>query len=896
MEKNARFGGKGENMAKEFSKETLREEFSKEPEKYYKVELFDKQGFVRKKCKICGRYFWTADADRDVCGDSAHTPYGFFKDKPQEISYVEFWKRFSDFFEKNGHAIVKRYPVVSRWRQDLYFTIAGIQDFQRIENGLMSFEYPANPLLVPQMCLRFNDIENVGITGRHFTSFMMANQTAFNWPQEGYWKDRTIELNFDFLTKVLEIRKEDIIYHEDVWAMPDFSEFGPSLESFSKGLEIVNNVFTEFELVNGQMKSLKNKVVDVGWGFERALWFYTGYDNAYEATFRKAIKEISKESNFEINKELYKKFASYAGTLDATEISNIKDKISAILSKTGISTSDYETQIKKAQAIYATIDHVRTLLFAITDGALPSNIGGGYNLRVILRRVLDFEKIYGIRPGLKEIAEMVAEDLKGIYPELKDSIDTFEKVVKIEEERYRRTNENAKKIIETLIAKKNKIERNELKTLYESNGITPDMIVAVAQNKNVSVELPDNPYLNIVTSDMVKKEREKGIEINTSNLPETIPLYYDFATNARAKVLYSEGKYVVLDKTPFYPEGGGQVADTGTINGFAVEDVQKVGKVIVHILKEPHKFEEGSFVEAQVDVKRRQRLIAHHTATHLISAAARLVLGKHAWQEGAKKEPEKAHIDIAHYDKLSEEEVEKIENQVNEWILNGIRVKAQIMKRSEAEGRFGFAIYQGHGVPASEMRIITITDLDNNLIDAEACGGLHAVGKEQMLGIVKIINTYRIHDGVDRIEFVAGPAALDMFRKEHKELQHIATALNAEIPNAESRLDELKKAKEAAEKLLKTNNEAMAQLLAESYKGKNEINETIDASKDFLISMANRIVLDNKKAVVILKNKKGEVICIAGPESGKKAIEVLKEKVKRFKGGGGDRFAEGMLV
>ena len=179
------------------SKDELRKGFSKEYEKYYGTKLFKDEGFERKKCRICGKYFWTADSSRELCGDSEHEPYTFMKDRPTSIGYEEFWKKFAGFFKKEGHEEIKKYPVVSRWRQDLYFTIASIQDFQRIENGAMSFEYSANPLVVPQICLRFNDIPNTGVTGRHFTSFMMAGQHAFNYPKEGYWRDRTIKLNYD---------------------------------------------------------------------------------------------------------------------------------------------------------------------------------------------------------------------------------------------------------------------------------------------------------------------------------------------------------------------------------------------------------------------------------------------------------------------------------------------------------------------------------------------------------------------------------------------------------------------------------------------------------------------------------------------------------------------------
>src|SRR5208283_773926 len=257
------------------SKDQLRRDFSKEPKRYYSTKLFDKEGFIRRQCKVCKKFFWTADESRELCGEPEHEPYSFISKKPRSVGYEEFWNKFAGFFKKNGHAIIERYPVVSRWRPDLYFTIASIQDFQRIENGKLSFEYNKNPLIVPQMCMRFNDISNVGVTGRHSTSFMMAGQHAFNYPKEGYWRDKTIALNYECLTKVVGVKKEDLSYIEDVWAMGDFSEFGPCLEFFSRGLELGNNVFTQFKYENSKTEELKGKVVDVGWGFERLIWYYT---------------------------------------------------------------------------------------------------------------------------------------------------------------------------------------------------------------------------------------------------------------------------------------------------------------------------------------------------------------------------------------------------------------------------------------------------------------------------------------------------------------------------------------------------------------------------------------------------------------------------------------------
>ncbi len=886
-------------------KESLRKEFSKDYERYFSVRLFEDEGFVRKECRICRKNFWSI-GEKDTCDDPSHTPYTFFREKPRTVGYKEFWGKFSDFFRKNGHEEIERYPVVSRWRQDLYFTIASIQDFQRIENVAMNFEYNVNPLIVPQICLRFSDVENVGVTGRHLTSFMMAGQHSFNYPKEGYWRDMTIELNYKFLTKVLGVRKEDLVYNEDVWAMGDFSEFGPCLESFSNGLELVNSVFTQFESMNGKVKELDAKVVDVGWGFERLIWFYTGFDNLYEAVFHEVIRKLDGRLGFERDRSAFRKFAGLAGELDVTEKGGGAEKESEILRKAGISEKEYREKIKPAQAFYAMLDHARTLLFAIADGALPSNIGGGYNLRVILRRALGFEEEYGIGVGLLELAEIEAEELRGIFPELAENMGTFAKIMEVEKGRYSRTRHNAERMIESIIAKKREIGREEIRTLYESNGITPEFIASVAEKKGVMIAVKEGAYDEIIKGDFIAKAKgpRLGIEIDRE-IRATEQLYYRLATESRSKVLQSAGKYIVLDKTPFYPEGGGQEADHGTIGGNRVADVQKVGDVIVHILEEVEAkgIRKGAEVECRVDVDRRERLMAHHTATHLMSAAARSIIGRHAWQEGTRKQYSKAHIDIAHYEKLSDSDVDKLEEFVNRAVLNGIKVNVEIMERGKAESEFGFSIYQGHGVPAKRMRMVVIRDLDGNLIDAEACGGTHVAGRESLIGIVKIIDTQRIHDGVDRIEFTAGRAALDYFRREDGELANIAKSMNTEKLGLSEKVARLREDYGNTLKEQSRMKEAIAvsvgSEIAARLKGagrKEEIIE-VDQPRDVLRKAVAEAVGLRKGIVVIAHNKKGELVCISGEESGVSAIAFVRKAFgERFRGGGSEKAAEGILM
>ncbi len=900
----AKSGGRRENWVNEMlNKNSLREEFSKDYQKYYSTKLFEEKGFVRKKCRECGKYFWTLDKSRELCGDSEHEPYSFFKDSPKKIGYVDFWNKFAEFFKENGHVEIEKYPVVSRWRPDLYFTIASIQDFQRIEGNKMGFEYPSNPLIVPQICLRFNDIPNVGVTGRHLTSFMMAGQHAFNYPSEGYWIDRTIELNYKFLTEVLGVDKKKLTYIEDVWAMGDFSEFGPDLEAFANGLELVNNVFTQFSYSEGKVSELKGKVVDVGWGFERLLWFASGNYTLYDAVFHRELEYLYEKTGFHPNRETYAKVAGISGLIDIGEDKEGQKKELEIIKRNGIDEKEYLEEIKPAQALYAIVDHTRTLLFAIHDGALPSNVSGGYNLRIILRRVFDFMDRYGFKFDLMDLFRMHCEDLEGLYNGLEDSLDVISKIVDIERKRYDQMKSKSERIIKGIIDKNEELDRGRIKVLYESEGITPEFIESYSRRMGHFISVPDNYYESIIKGDFVEKEKKvKKVSIDTDGLPNTIKLFYDFDNMSDSKVLRVSGNYVVLDRTPFYAEGGGQEADHGTMNGIRVVDVQSDLGVIVHRLESPPSFKQGDFVRCVVDMDRRIRLMAHHTATHLISAAARDVLGKHAWQEGAHKGEEKAHIDIAHFEKLDDKEISEIEMKANSYIFHGIKVSLHDMNRGDAESKFGFSIYQGHGVPSSRLRIIEVDDLNGNLIDAEACGGLHLINRESLIGLIKIISTSRIHDGVDRIEFTAGPASLDYVRSIENKIKNVSKMTNIDSDKLETGISSKIAELEAVAKYSKELEGKL--ILAESEKLAKEkdlvlIKEFTDYRKEMLRAIVLDVTNRSKEKMVVLYNKEYEVIACAGEDSGADALEYLKSYASSnsfdFHGGGSAHIAEGKL-
>ncbi|MDA4130760.1 MAG: alanine--tRNA ligase-related protein, partial [Thaumarchaeota archaeon] len=371
-------------------KDQLRARFSAEPDKYYRVELFNELGFIRKQCPNCKGFFWTLDHKRINCPEQPCEQYGFLGNSPikAKFDYVQTWRKIEGFFKENGHQSIKRYPVVCRWRPDLYFTVASIVDFQRIEAGKVVFEFPTNPLIVPQMCLRFLDVGNVGVTGRHYTSFCMIGQHALA-NSKGYWKDRCIALDFELLTREFGIPREEVVFKEDVWLGP--GAFGNSLEYHVRGLELGNAVFTAFEGTPDDYKEYPEKVIDMGAGLERFVWLSHGTYNSYDAVFSRVLESFEKISGIKVGEDRsLQAYYKLAGSLDIDQFKGVIEDYSDIAKQLGMAEEELRKKVHRIQAVYSILDHSRTLLFAISDGMLPSNVGGGYNLRVIFRRAQDF--------------------------------------------------------------------------------------------------------------------------------------------------------------------------------------------------------------------------------------------------------------------------------------------------------------------------------------------------------------------------------------------------------------------------------------------------------------------------------------------------------------------------
>lgn len=887
--------GQTENFSK-MDKSQILAKFSSDPERYYKVSLFEEKGFVRKSCTKCKRFFWTLDQTQSFCPEDAENNYSFIGNPPtkKRFDYVQAWKEVESFFVQNGHKSVSRYPVVCRWRDDLYFTIASIVDFQRVMGSKVVFEFPANPLVVPQTCLRFKDIENVGVTGRHFSSFCMIGQHSIPNSQ-GYWKDKCIELDFRLLTEKFGIDKKEVVFVEDVWA--GGGSFGSSLEYFVRGLELGNAVFTEFGGDLNSYSVLDQKIIDMGAGLERFAWITMGTPTAYDCCFGPITKNLIEKVGIDVEPKLLQEYftAISKGLRESTDLTQVRKNATK---QTRMDEAKFNKIIAPLEGIYLIADHLRTLVFAISDGALPSNVGGGYNLRMILRRAVATMDRFGWSFDLRELADMHVDYLKSTYPELEETRDDVKTIIGIERERYGESKIRMKSIADTIKSQGKKLTVDDLIRLYESDGITPDFL----KEAQIIPEIPSTFYERL--SDLHQSEKaEKKEDLNLNGIPDTDLLYYKEDPNEfEAKVLkIINKKMVVLDRTSFYPRGGGQEPDHGKIGIFEVIDVNKHGNIVVHELKDGVP-KEGEKVKCTIDSARRYGITRHHTSTHVLNSSARNTLGSWIWQHSAFKEKDYGRLDITHHSNLTEDDITKIEDLANVTIRKNLPVTINEYERGQAEQKFGFRIYQGGVVPVKSVRIVNIEGFD-----VEACGGTH-VKKTGELGLIKITKAERIQDGVVRMEFVSGESAVKYIQTQDKKIFHIAKSLGSSkeklLESFEHTMKDADSSKKKLKQLIKRVSASTAKnAIAEAKNlGKIKLYCTVDEDLDeeFHIAVGEQAIkldLSLIYCALILKDGVIKIIAFSGSEAAKikKAGDLVRDvsKVLGGSGGGNDSFGQG---
>ncbi len=931
---------------KEIKKE-FRKKFWSKPDKYYATQVLREEGFVRNICIKCKKPFWSTDPGRKVCGDPlcSGEGFGFIGNSPskRELGYVDVWLEFTKMFKGLGYTPIKRYPVVARWNPTMEYTNASISAFQPyVISG--EVEPPANPLVIPQFCLRFNDIDNVGVTQSHNTGFVMIGQHMFIKPKD--WDLNKVFRDIHlWLRKGLGLRNSDIIFHEDAWA--GGGNFGSCMEFFSRGCELGNQVYMLYEQTDSGHKELDIKVLDMGMGQERNAWFSQGCETIYDATFPTVVKKLLSISGLKIDRDLMRRYIPYAGMLNLDEIENIDKSWKIVAGKVGVDVDELRDFILPLSGIYSIAEHMRSLLVALSDGGLPSNVGGGYNLRILARRGMMFRNKYGWGVDFPGVCEWHARYLKPIFPELMENLDGVGRILEVEEGKYENTKMKSVRVVERLI--KEGIGERKLLEVYDSHGIPPDIIKEEFEKRGKKVKIPDDFYLKV--SELHEKREqitraEGGKKLPLDGIPDTEILYYDDHRKLefKANVLKVIGDCVVLDRTLFYPTSGGQLHDRGEINGKGVEEVFREGGVIIHRLEKNHGLKKGRDVVGKIEWARRLKLSQHHTATHILNAAAKKVLGEHVNQAGAKKTEVKSHLDITHYQPIKTKEVKKIEELANKIVKRGVKIEKLLIPRNEAERKFGMRIYQGGAVPGKVLRIVNIKG-----IDVEACGGTH-LNSTKEVGEVKILKTSKIQDGVDRIEFTVGGEAGKVSAKENEIFRGVVTDLRGvvdfkpggnvskqlrecsdffsvpvdqvgktvkrftvDILNYSEKLGkgiEKKRARNIKEacknvfglwKMLRKEREKFTEERAGSeieklikrVKGK-EIFEIVDMDRGGMVNLCDAILSQHPEFTVILVNKDGDIV---GMSEKRDMVKVVRGICKKYGGSGGGKgkLAQGKL-
>jgi alanyl-tRNA synthetase len=895
----------------------------------YQLDYFHENGFERTECSSCGDHFWSRDADRETCGEPPCENYGFIDDPGFDESYTleEMREAFLSFFEGHGHERIDPYPVAAnRWRDDVLLTQASIYDFQPLVTSGTT-PPPANPLTISQPCIRMQDIDNVGKTGRHTMAFEMMAHHAFNtredaegdyaYEGEVYWKDETVRL-CDELFESMGADLAEITYIEDPWV--GGGNAGPAIEVIYKGAELATLVFMsmeqdpegEYELKDGNRYSpMDTYIVDTGYGLERWTWMSQGTPTVYEAVYPDMIAFLKDNAGVDHTDEeaqLIHRAAKLAGHMDIDEAEDMETARDNIADQLDVSTTELTELMEPLEDIYAIADHCRTLAYMLGDGIVPSNVGTGYLARMVLRRTKRLCDNVGVDAPLDELVDMQAERLE--Y----ENRDTVRDIVRTEVEKYRETLDRGGRRVRQLAddyAKQGEpIPTGDLIELYDSHGIQPDMVEEIAAEKGVGVEVPDDFYSLVAGRHGGGQafEEEDGAFADyrdrIAELPETDRLYYEDQqrTEFEAVVLdvfdREEGYDVVLDQTMFYPEGGGQPADHGTLSTddvtAEVTDVQTEDGVIIHRTDEdPGK---GEFVRGQVDGARRRRLMRHHTATHIVVHAARQVLGDHIRQAGAQKGTESSRIDVRHYERIDREDVKRIERLANSIVRDNTAVRQDWPHRHEAEEKYGFGLYQG-GIPEGEnIRVVQVDE------DIQACGGTH-VARTGDIGLIKILSSERVQDGVERLVFAAGDAAVDATQRTEDALYGAADTFDVSpqaVPETAERFFEEWKARGKTIEELK---EELAAVRASGAGDADEVDvgeatavvQRLDADMDELRATANALVEEGKIAV-LGSGTDGATFVVAAPEdSGVNAGQVVGELASRVGGGGGGPpdFAQG---
>ena len=816
-------------------------------------------------------------------------------------STAQIRQAFLNFFADKGHQKVSSSSLVPSDDPTLLFTNAGMNQFKDVFLGTEQRKYTR--ATSSQRCVRaggkHNDLENVGYTARHHTFFEMLGNFSFG----DYFKQQAIAYAWTFLTQELKLPKEKLlvtIYSEDdeafdiwhneigvpkekiiriatsdnFWSMGDTGPCGPCSEIFydhgehiwggppgtpeedgDRFIEIWNLVFMQFNRqANGDMLPLPKPSIDTGMGLERISAILQNVHSNYE---------------IDIFQNLIKATAEIVGT------SSLEDK-----------------------SLRVVADHIRSCSFLISDGVMPSNEGRGYVLRRIIRRALRHGNKLGTKGVLfYKLVAALATEMGDAYPELNEQRAVIEKVLRVEEEQFSRTLERGMLILNDALSElEGKVVPGELVfKLYDTHGFPADLTNDVAREKGLSID--EEGFEQAMAEQRKRAQKASNFDLDyneqlRSDL-ESVFVGYELEQNtAQIKEIFVQGQSVaeitagtegtiILDESPFYAEAGGQAGDAGTLvkdsGGFEVQDTVKLGKAIAHKGAALSELKVGDSVQANVNGARRHAIKLNHSATHLMHAALKSVLGEHVNQKGSLVQPERLRFDFSHYEAMTKEQVLAVETMVNEQILANHALQTKLMGLEQAKEAGAMALF-GEKYD-DDVRVVSMGDFS-----MELCGGTH-VARTGDIGLFKIISESGIASGVRRIEAVTGITALQYVQQQAFELTSISAVLKTDVTTVGERVLQLIEQTRTLEKEVtklkqEIANSAGSDLLSQI----NEINgvKVLSYHVQGIESGALRTMIDD------LKNQIGSGVILLGVATGEKVsliAGVTKDLTQKVKAG-----------
>ena len=928
------------------------------------IPFWDESGHIRRTCSVTGLYFWTRDNNRTTSGDTHEDPYTFigspiidgFPMRGKELK-DSMRSSFLNYFSENSHTQIDPYPVIARWRDDIHLTIASIADFQpHVTSGQVP--PPANPLCISQPCIRLTDVAAVGRSGRHLTTFEMMAHHAFNRPNDGevvYWIDQCVRFCDDMLVNSFGINPIEITYVENPWS--GGGNAGAALEVIVGGLELATLVFMNLEehedgdiVIKGlSYREMDLQIIDTGYGLERFCWAAAGTPTIYEAIYPESVSWLKETIGFEsmvndlnLNVDstaLLSELSRLAGILNIDVGTDVDSLYSTLIERLNaqdikISVSDLKRLTEPLSAIYAIPDHMHALCNMLGDGLIPSNTKAGYLARMLARRVCRMKSDLNLNLTLAELGKHHIEthlDLEN-FTQNEDGILLL---LELEESRYyemlRKGQSAVNTALQNLPKNATEVPDSILFRLSEERGMNPDMVMAISNDlgwENLSVRVGFSADMADRNARMTKDAAK--IRDKNNFLKEVFPVtsqdyYLDTnETHFTAEVLHcgeinhesnkisfsnevisTPTHFVILDRTLFYPEGGGQLGDQGYFHldgtrTISVLDTKIEEGVIIHFTDG---FLNNGRIDAEVDNVRRRQLMDHHTAVHIVGGAARDILGPHIRQAGSNKGQRYARIDLTHYSRMSRDLLDKIEDRANDIVQLNPTVEKIILDRAEADSRFGFDIYQGGPPKHQEIRIIKIGDFD-----VQACGGTHH-DEAGSIGELRIVRSSQVQDGVERLQIVAGDTARDHARQQERILSEASEILGVQSDDLPKAVMKFFQEWKSQQKKI-SNLEAEIVRLRTSGGGDEAIHKDgiryviMESSGDSkqLMKMLSELTRDESKPTLAIIGSKdgGGKIIVATTENTKasekyNSVEILNAISSHINGGGGGRptFAQG---